>query len=150
MCAQVDGGATPGWAPGETPAVGATPSKRGRSRWDETPANVGAGLGGATPMLSQAAMLGQTPVMTPMGGMDMPTPSPSSLPKQALTAEQYQVLWALHPLICMCYGLLTCLSNIFRLSACSMVCAQLTIHQGSVLRQCYCDRVSKAVCCHGC
>lgn len=88
---QVDPGATPGWAPGETPAVGATPAgKRGRSRWDETPVGVGMG-GGATPMMGQTPMMGMTLAMTPMGGMDMPTPSPSSLPKVPLTAEQYQV-----------------------------------------------------------
>ncbi len=89
---QVDGGATPGWAAGETPAVGATPAgKRGRSRWDETPLNVGM-AGGATPMIGQTPMMGMTPAMTPMGGMDMPTPSPSSLgPSVPLTAEQYQV-----------------------------------------------------------
>ncbi|BDA41401.1 Splicing factor 3B subunit 1 [Coccomyxa sp. Obi] len=89
---RVDGGATPGWAPGETPAVGATPAgKRGRSRWDETPAGVGM-AGGATPMMGQTPMMGMTPAVTPMGGMDMPTPSPSSLPKVPLTAEQYQTM----------------------------------------------------------
>ena len=71
--------------------MGATPSgKRGRSRWDETPAGVGM-AGGATPMMGQTPMMGMTPAVTPMGGMDMPTPSPSSLPKVPLTAEQYQV-----------------------------------------------------------
>ncbi len=37
-------------------------------------------------------MGGATPAMTPMGGMDMPTPSPSSLPNVPLTAEQYQTM----------------------------------------------------------
>ncbi len=49
------------------------------------------GLGGATPMVGATPMLGATPLATPMGGMDMPTPSPSSLSKQPLTAEQHQV-----------------------------------------------------------
>ena len=101
---QADGSATPGWAPGETPAVSATPgSRRGKSRWDETPAGpgMGMGLGGATPMPGQTPMVGMTPLATPMGGMDMPTPSPSSLAKQPLTAEQHQVnpcpqSWRLH------------------------------------------------------
>jgi hypothetical protein len=39
---------------------------------------------GATPF-------GMTPGMTPMGGMDMATPSPSLLNKVPLTAEEYQV-----------------------------------------------------------
>ena len=91
--AQVDGAATPGWAGGETPAVGATP-KRGRSRWDETPAGVGVAPG-ATPMIGATPLVGMTPMATPMGGMDMATPSPASAAAAAakvpLTAEQYQV-----------------------------------------------------------
>lgn len=93
---QADPGATPGYAPGETPAMGATPTpKRGRSRWDETPA--GAGMGatpaqgpsayGATPMMGAGA----TPMQTPMGGMDMQTPTPSQLQSGQVTPEQYQV-----------------------------------------------------------
>ncbi len=83
--------------------MGATPSgKRGRSRWDETPAGVGM-AGGATPMMGQTPMMGMTPAVTPMGGMDMPTPSPSSLPKVPLTAEQYQVrrsdLWSVRAVL---------------------------------------------------
>jgi splicing factor 3B subunit 1 len=89
---QIDGAATPGWAPGETPAVGATPAKKGRSRWDETPAGVSATFG-ATPMIAAGATpFGLTPGMTPMGAMDMATPSPSMLNKVPLTAEEYQVL----------------------------------------------------------
>lgn len=88
---QADASATPGWAPGETPAVAATPgSRRGKSRWDMTPVGPGM-MGGATPGIGATPMMGMTPLATPMGGMDMPTPSPSSLPKQALTAEQHQV-----------------------------------------------------------
>lgn len=90
----MDGAATPGWAPGETPAVGATPAaKKGRSRWDETPAgqsNLGA-TPSATPGIG-ATPMGMTPGATPMGAMDMPTPSPSQLPTTAqMTPEQYQV-----------------------------------------------------------
>ena len=91
----MDGAATPGWAPGETPAVGATPSsKKGRSRWDETPA--GQSSLGATPAATPgigATPMGMTPAATPMGGMDMPTPSPSQLPTASaqMTPEQYQV-----------------------------------------------------------
>jgi len=72
--------------------VAATPgSRRGKSRWDETPAGPGM-MGGATPGIGATPMMGgATPLATPMGGMDMPTPSPSNLPKQALTAEQHQV-----------------------------------------------------------
>ena len=93
---QADASATPGWAPGETPAVAATPgSRRGKSRWDMTPAGPGM-MGGATPAIGATPMMGMTPLATPMGGMDMPTPSPSSLPKQALTAEQHQVRGLLH------------------------------------------------------
>ena len=95
----MDGAATPGWAPGETPAVGVTPTpKRGRSRWDETPA--GAGFGAtpaATPGIGATPAMGMTPGATPMGAMDMPTPSPSQLqqaPTQ-MTPEQYQVTQAL-------------------------------------------------------
>eukprot|EP00884_Botryococcus_braunii_P022437 jgi/Botrbrau1/8878/Bobra.50_2s0033.1 len=87
---RIDGAATPGWAPGETPAVGATPAKKGRSRWDETPAGV-TGAFGATPMIGVGATpFGMTPGITPMGGMDMATPSPSLLNKVPLTAEEYQ------------------------------------------------------------
>ncbi|CAL5222736.1 g5143 [Coccomyxa viridis] len=87
---RADASATPGWAPGETPAVAATPgSRRGKSRWDMTPVGPGM-MGGATPGIGATPMMGMTPLATPMGGMDMPTPSPSSLPKQALTAEQHQ------------------------------------------------------------
>lgn len=91
MLGQIDGAATPGWAPGETPAVGATPAKKGRSRWDETPAGV-SGAFGATPMIAGGATpFGMTPGITPLGGMDMATPSPSMLNKVPLTAEEYQV-----------------------------------------------------------
>jgi len=83
VLSQGDGGATPGWAAGETPAVGATPALNQRSRWDETPA--GAGVGGATP--AAGATPGATPGwgatpgfgVTPVGGLGMETPDPSQL-----------------------------------------------------------------------
>lgn len=95
----MDGAATPGWAPGETPAMGATPSvKKNRSRWDETP--IGQTNLGATPAATPgigATPMGMTPAATPMGAMDMPTPSPSQLPTAAqMTPEQYQVSSVLH------------------------------------------------------
>lgn len=82
--AQVDPGATPGWSGGgETPGVGATPSGKARSRWDETPAG-SAGVG-ATPMMGGATpgWGGATPAygVTPFGGMGMDTPTPSQLPQ---------------------------------------------------------------------
>ena len=104
LVVQVDGAATPGWAPGETPAVGATPTpKRGRSRWDETPA--GAGNLGATPAATPG--IGATPMLTPgatpMGAMDMPTPSPSMLQQPGqMTPEQYQASLELHRSCCRC------------------------------------------------
>ena len=73
--------------------MGATPSaKKQRSRWDETPAGVALGPG-ATPAMGVGATpmgFGVTPGMTPMGGSDMATPSPSQLGKVPMTAEQYQ------------------------------------------------------------
>ena len=91
--AQVAPDATPsGWAGGETPAPGATPTpKKGRSRWDETPMGVAATPGpGATPAMG--GMPAMTPGATPMGGLDMMTPSPSNLaPMGTPSAEQYQV-----------------------------------------------------------
>ena len=76
--------------------MGATPTpKRGRSRWDETPAGAamgatpaqGAAAYGATPMMGAGA----TPMQTPMGGMAMETPTPSQLQTGQVTPEQYQV-----------------------------------------------------------
>lgn len=99
---QVDGAATPTYAPGDTPAAGATP-KRGRSRWDETPA--GQAFLGATPSATPSATPGPgaTPLMgagmnpgaTPVGGMGMATPTPGQLAQStqsgAMTPEQFQV-----------------------------------------------------------
>lgn len=79
----MDGGATPGWAAGETPAVGAAGQKQ-RSRWDETPAAGSAIAGGATPGLGATpAWGGATPAfgVTPVGGMGMETPDVNQLPK---------------------------------------------------------------------
>ena len=86
----MDPGATPGWnAGGETPGVGATPSGKARSRWDETPA--GAAGVGATPMMGGATpgWGGATPGfgVTPFGGAGMDTPTPSHLPQVGLQAS---------------------------------------------------------------
>lgn len=87
--------ATPGWAGGETPAVDATPTpKRQRSRWDETPMGATPSLG-ATPAIGAGLPMGMTPGATPMGGLDMATPSPSMLAPvggATPTAEQYQAM----------------------------------------------------------
>ena len=75
---QVDGSATPGWAGGETPGIGATPKKQ-RSRWDETPMGVAPS---ATPMMGATPSMtpGATPLMTPGMAAGMETPSPSAMP----------------------------------------------------------------------
>lgn len=88
------GGVTPGATPAgmtwdATPKLSglATPTpKRQRSRWDETPATMGSvtPLPGATPM---------TPGVTPLGGVDLATPTPSSLNlRGAIPPEQYNLL----------------------------------------------------------
>lgn len=77
-------GATPGATPAgmtwdATPKLGglATPTpKRQRSRWDETPAS----MGSATPLpgaVTPSAVF--TPGITPAGGADLATPTPSAL-----------------------------------------------------------------------
>lgn len=108
VCMQAPADATPGWAGGETPAVDATPTpKRQRSRWDETPMGATPSLG-ATPAIGAGLPMGMTPGATPMGGLDMATPSPSMLAPvggATPTAEQYQVrMCELHVLaVCMLY-----------------------------------------------
>lgn len=73
----MDGSATPGWAGGETPGIGATPKKQ-RSRWDETPMGVAPS---ATPMMGATPSMtpGATPLMTPGMAAGMETPSPSAM-----------------------------------------------------------------------
>ena len=47
---------------------------------------------GATPAVGAGLPMGMTPGATPVGGLDMATPSPSMLgPGATPTAEQYQV-----------------------------------------------------------
>ncbi|KAJ0985180.1 hypothetical protein J5N97_003536 [Dioscorea zingiberensis] len=92
------GGATPGATPAgmawdATPKFGAiaTPTpKRQRSRWDETPAAVGA----ATPLPGAATPAAAfTPGVTPIGGVDLATPTPSAIKfSGAITPEQYNLL----------------------------------------------------------
>ncbi|MCO5608132.1 hypothetical protein L7F22_062338 [Adiantum nelumboides] len=90
------GGITPGATPAgmnwdATPKVTglATPTpKKQRSRWDETPATMGSAtpMAGATPNVF-------TPGITPLGGVDLATPTPSSIPlRGAITPEQYNLL----------------------------------------------------------
>lgn len=99
----VDADATPigGATPGETPAGmtwdatpklggGVTPTpKRQRSRWDETPATIGS----VTPMLGATPAGGYTPGVTPVGGIDLATPTPSAINyRGAMTPEQFNLL----------------------------------------------------------
>ncbi|GAB2293651.1 Splicing factor 3B subunit 1 [Dionaea muscipula] len=91
------GGVTPGATPAgmawdATPKITgmATPTpKRQRSRWDETPAT----MGSATPVSVTTPAAAYTPGATPVGGVDLPTPTPGRImPSGALTPEQYNLL----------------------------------------------------------
>ncbi|KAF9591638.1 hypothetical protein IFM89_005219 [Coptis chinensis] len=99
----VDADATPaaGATPGDTPAgmtwdatpkLGglATPTpKRQRSRWDETPAT----MGSATPMPGATPAGSYTPGVTPVGGVELATPTPGAINlRGAMTPEQYNLL----------------------------------------------------------
>ncbi|XP_068659359.1 uncharacterized protein [Aristolochia californica] len=98
-----DADATPaaGVTPGATPAgmtwdatpklAGlATPTpKRQRSRWDETPAS----MGSATPLPGATPAAAYTPGVTPVGGLDLATPTPGAINlRGAITPEQYNLL----------------------------------------------------------
>ncbi|KAJ7526950.1 hypothetical protein O6H91_16G028400 [Diphasiastrum complanatum] len=89
------GGVTPGATPAgmtwdATPKVAglATPTpKKQRSRWDETPAT----MGSATPMPG-ATPSAFTPGVTPMGGIELATPTPGHITLRGpLTPEQYNL-----------------------------------------------------------
>ncbi|CAI0410036.1 unnamed protein product [Linum tenue] len=88
------GGVTPGATPAgvtwdATPKGLATPTpKRQRSRWDETPAT----MGSATPMAGATPAAALTPGVTPVGGVDLATPTPSLIQRGAITPEQYNLL----------------------------------------------------------
>ncbi|RVX04900.1 Splicing factor 3B subunit 1 [Vitis vinifera] len=91
------GGATPGATPAgmtwdATPKLAglATPTpKRQRSRWDETPAT----MGSATPMAGATPAAAYTPGVTPVGGVELATPTPSAINlRGAITPEQYNLL----------------------------------------------------------
>ncbi|XP_050212265.1 uncharacterized protein LOC126662350 [Mercurialis annua] len=89
------GGVTPGATPAgytweATPKGLVTPTpKRQRSRWDETPAT----MGSATPMAGATPAAAYTPGVTPVGGLDMATPTPNSINMRgAMTPEQYNLL----------------------------------------------------------
>ncbi|CAM6094939.1 unnamed protein product [Calypogeia fissa] len=90
-------GATPGATPAgmtwdATPKVAglATPTpKKQRSRWDETPAT----MGSATPMLGAATPSAFTPGVTPVGGIELATPTPGHIALRGpMTPEQYNML----------------------------------------------------------
>ncbi|KAF8044177.1 hypothetical protein BT93_A2224 [Corymbia citriodora subsp. variegata] len=97
-----DSDATPGAVtPGATPAgmtwdatpklAGmATPTpKRQRSRWDETPAT----MGSATPMAGATPAAAFTPGVTPVGGVDLATPTPGAINLRGpITPEQYNLM----------------------------------------------------------
>ncbi|KAK3212969.1 hypothetical protein Dsin_017675 [Dipteronia sinensis] len=89
------GGATPGATPAgmawdATPKGLATPTpKRQRSRWDETPAT----MGSATPMAGATPAAAYTPGVTPVGAIDVATPTPSAINlRGTITPEQYNLL----------------------------------------------------------
>lgn len=91
------GGATPGATPSgmtwdSTPKLSglATPTpKRQRSRWDETPAT----MGSATPMAGATPGGGYTPGVTPLGGIELATPTPGAINlRSQMTPEQYNLL----------------------------------------------------------
>jgi splicing factor 3B subunit 1 len=92
------GGATPGATPSgmtwdatpKLPGLATPTPKRQRSRWDETPAT----MGSATPMgPSAAAAASFTPGITPIGGVDLATPTPGAINlRGSVTPEQYNLL----------------------------------------------------------
>ncbi|XP_052174881.1 uncharacterized protein LOC127789869 [Diospyros lotus] len=91
------GGATPGATPAgmtwdATPKLAglATPTpKRQRSRWDETPAT----MGSATPIAGATPAAAYTPGVTPVGGVELATPTPGAINlRGAITPEQYNLL----------------------------------------------------------
>ncbi|KAI5683523.1 hypothetical protein M9H77_04751 [Catharanthus roseus] len=91
------GGVTPGATPAgmtwdATPKLAgmATPTpKRQRSRWDETPAT----MGSATPMAGATPAAAYTPGVTPVGGVELATPTPGAINMRgSMTPEQYNLL----------------------------------------------------------
>ncbi|KAM7271624.1 hypothetical protein ACFE04_030838 [Oxalis oulophora] len=87
----VGGGATPaGLSWDATPKVSATPTpKRQRSRWDETPAT----MGSATPMAGATPAAAYTPGVTPVGGVELATPTPGAINLRGpVTPDQYNLM----------------------------------------------------------
>lgn len=92
------GGITPGATPAgmtwdATPKIAgvATPTpKRQRSRWDETPLS----MGSVTPLPGATPVAAYTPGITPLGGVDLATPTPGAVMRQQgqMTPEQYNLL----------------------------------------------------------
>ncbi|KAK7246736.1 hypothetical protein RIF29_41606 [Crotalaria pallida] len=88
------GGVTPGATPAGTwdatpklPGMATPTPKRQRSRWDETPAT----MGSATPLPGATPAAGYTPGVTPVGGVELATPTPGAL-RGAITPEQYNLM----------------------------------------------------------
>ncbi|CAI8610927.1 unnamed protein product [Vicia faba] len=89
------GGVTPGATPGATtwdstpklPGMATPTPKRQRSRWDETPAT----MGSATPLPGATPAGAYTPGVTPVGGVELATPTPGAL-QGSFTPEQYNLL----------------------------------------------------------
>ncbi|KAK2393235.1 splicing factor 3B subunit [Trifolium repens] len=89
------GGVTPGATPGATawdatpklPGMATPTPKRQRSRWDETPAT----MGSATPLPGATPAAAYTPGVTPVGGIELATPTPGAL-QGSFTPEQYNLL----------------------------------------------------------
>lgn len=91
------GGATPGATPAgmawdatpKLPGMATPTPKRQRSRWDETPAT----MGSATPMAGATPAAAYTPGVTPVGGVELATPTPGAINlRGAITPEQYNLL----------------------------------------------------------
>ncbi|KAK6911170.1 Splicing factor 3B subunit 1 [Dillenia turbinata] len=91
------GGVTPGATPAgmtwdATPKLAgmATPTpKRQRSRWDETPAT----MASATPLPGATPAAAYTPGVTPVGGVELATPTPGAINLRGpITPEQYNLL----------------------------------------------------------
>ncbi|KAJ7968251.1 splicing factor 3B subunit 1 [Quillaja saponaria] len=91
------GGATPGATPAgmtwdatpKLPGLATPTPKRQRSRWDETPVS----MGSATPLPGATPAAAYTPGVTPVGGVELATPTPGAINMRgAITPEQYNLL----------------------------------------------------------
>ncbi|XP_022140896.1 splicing factor 3B subunit 1 [Momordica charantia] len=91
------GGVTPGATPAgmtwdatpKLPGMATPTPKRQRSRWDETPAT----MGSATPMPGATPAAAFTPGVTPVGGVELATPTPGAINLRGpMTPEQYNLM----------------------------------------------------------